>query len=235
MANAQELGGSVLITQNDNAINKTIKDFSQYSPVSFLNGSVLKTMNKTENTKGKRYVYDDWVKGTATTEKGEIVNNPELLFNFDKMTNDLLITQDKNTIIQVNKDIVKSFTLINGNDKTEFERVGPISSTKYLQVISKKDGGHALYKLTSTKFVKANYQTNGLSESGNPYDEYVDNDQYFVVPPGGKEFKIVNLKQKSIKAALTGNEQKVNEYFYKHAGEDIDGAFLKGLVDNINQ
>ena len=197
----------------------------------------MKSFNSKDNTKGKRYFFDNWVKGTAITDKGKIINSDKFLFNVDKVSNDLLVTEDKASVIEVDKSEVRYVSLKNGDETVNFERVDIINPKVYLRVVTKKENGsgYTLYKSISTVFVKANYYTDGLMESGNPYDEYVDDEQFYLMLPEGKEFKPLSLKPKSIRTALKGNDRKVNDYFYQHAGENIDDSFLKGLVDYVNQ
>ncbi|PWT72838.1 MAG: hypothetical protein C5B59_14875 [Bacteroidetes bacterium] len=214
------------------------KDFNQYSTSAFMHGGVLMSFNNKENTKGKRYYYDGWVKGTLIGEKGRIISNDKYLFNLDKIDGNLLVTEDKSNIIQVDKSEIRYFTLVNGSDSTSFERVDLIDPKVYLRIITKKGSapGYTLYKTIRTSFVKANYVTDGLMESGNQYDEYVDAEQYFVVLPDGKEFRpIQSLKPKAIRAAFKGEEKRLNEYFDQHSDQPIDEFFLKGLTDYINK
>jgi len=229
------LGGEVLIPREQNAVDKTFKDFSQYSPANFLNGSVLRGFNNFENTKGRRYLFDSWVKGSILTSDGKTIDNPGFLFNLDKVTNRLLVTQDKTNIVEVDKAAIRSLNLNNGAEAVILERLDLINPQVFLRLLTKKDNGYSLYKSTKTKLVKANYTTNGIVESGNTYDEYVDEDQYYIVSAAEKGFKTFTLWPKSIKTALKGNEKKLNGYFYNHAGENIDELFVKGLIEEINR
>jgi hypothetical protein len=54
---------------------------------------------------------------------------------------------------------------------------------------------YAVYKLTTTKFVKSNYHTDGVTLTGNPYDEYIDKHKYYLVTPGNKSELIKTLKK----------------------------------------
>src|SRR5215467_1932662 len=74
------------------------RDFNQYSPSNFMNGGVIMGFNNKDNTKGKRYYYDGWVKGTLIAQKGRVISNDKYLFNLDKMNSNLLVTEDKSNI-----------------------------------------------------------------------------------------------------------------------------------------
>jgi hypothetical protein len=95
--------------------------------------------------------------------------------------------------------------------------------------------GYGLYKLTKTHFKKADYHTDGMIESGNNYDEYVDESEYYLVMPGGKDVKKVELKKKSIREALAEVRQKTDDFFGFHRGDDINENFLIGLVSSLNR
>ena len=46
-------------------------------------------------------------------------------------------------------------------------------------------------KQNHTKFIKADFHTNGLMDSGNPYDEYLDESTYIVRFPNGERETVV--------------------------------------------
>src|ERR1700761_8465320 len=53
-------------------------------------------------------------------------------------------------------------------------------------------------RAVNTKFLKADFQTNGITSSGNNYDSYVDDATYYAVKSGGQPQKFT-LKRKAIK------------------------------------
>src|SRR5476651_1027777 len=57
-----------------------------------------------EDTKGSRYLFDTWVKGYVTDSKGNAVNSENYTFNYDKIGGALLLSQDKQTAIAVDKE-----------------------------------------------------------------------------------------------------------------------------------
>ena len=90
----------------------------------------------------------------------------------------------------------------------------------------------AVFKLTTTKFVKANFQSDGIVSTGNNYDEYVDDVKYYVYNGRTDAYQPFLLKKKSIIAAFDNNA-RVNEYFSKHK-DAIDENVVKNLADYIN-
>ncbi len=94
---------------------------------------------------------------------------------------------------------------------------------------------YSLYKSTRTKFKKSDYKSDGLTESGTPYDEYVDEATYIVVMPGGKEFNVIVFKKKALKEIFSQDAGKVNNYFSDHSDDNVDESFVTGLVNFLNK
>ena len=197
-------------------------------------GSMVSFSHK-EDTKGNRYLFTEWAKGSVVGSNDVVINNDSLLFNYDKITHDLYLTTDKVSAIDVDKSKVKSFSL-KGNDGNvySFEKIPLINPDIFFQPLVENVNKYSAYKLTKTKFVKSDYHSDGMVETGKNYDEYVDEDEYYIVLPGGKEFKKVDLKKKSIKQALQQDASKTDSYFAQHKQDDINEAFLKDLITSLN-
>jgi hypothetical protein len=214
-----------------NSAQSTFKDFGNYSMHSLANGYNLNAFNSSENTKGRRYFFDEWVKGSIVSAAGKEINGDEYFFNFDKVNNNILVTKDKKEVIEVNKESIKEIHFTEKGIEYNFEKAEKISSYRFVEVLVKNDK-LSLYKTINTKLVKANYTTNGLTESGNPYDEYVDEPSYILSYKG--EFRPVILKFRSIKSNLKEESKKVNDFYADHLNDEVDEDYLKGLVIYIN-
>ena len=81
--------------------------------------------------------------------------------------------------------------------------------------------------------MQADYQTNGITETGNKYDEYVDEWQYFILSSKGELMKI-ELKKKSIEKVLENESSKVESFFNDHKRDKVDEAFVKSLLQSLN-
>jgi len=175
-------------------------------------GSAIPVFAHKEDTKGSRYLYDKWVKGSVLTVQNVLFNNDKYVFNYDKVAKNLMaiLAQDKNVMIELDKQNIKSFSLMEDNATIDFEKVPLISAQNFQIVLVKAGGKYALYKSITTKFTKANYVSNGLTERGNNYDEYVDEAIYFVVAPNNI-LRRVELKKKSIKAVFFEDAAKVDK------------------------
>jgi len=214
----------------NSAANSTFKDFGDYSMHPIVSGSGLNSFNSTENTKGRRYFFDDWVKGSVISVSGKEIG-ADYFFNFDKVTNNLLVTKDKKEVIEVNKESLKEIKFNDKGTDYDFEMAPKISPYKFVEVLIKNDKV-GLYKTINTRLIKADYNTNGITETGNPYDEYVDAPTYYVSYKG--EMRPVLLKFRSMKSELKEESKKVNDFYADHQNDEVDENYLKKLVDFIN-
>jgi len=210
----------------------SIHNFNYYSYNNALSGQFT-NFNNIENTKGKRYLFDNWVKGKVINAQGALVVNDSFSYNLDKVQNDLIVKNGSQVII-VDKKELGTFTLSDGNQEYTFERNELINPAQFFVVLAKNEK-YALYKLIKTKFIKADYHTNGLSESGNTYDEYKDEADYYIVSIVEKKFQQFSLKKKSIKTAFESISNNSKEYFEQHKNDAIDEEFLKKLVVYLNK
>jgi len=188
-----------------------------------------------ENTRGSRYLFPDWVDGAVTTQNGVVISRDSLMYNYDKITHDLYLT-DQKTVVQVDASSIKTFTLRSEGKSLVFVKVGALQPNLfYQQLVDPGTAGYGLYKLVRTSFEKANYHTDGMVESGHNYDEYTDENDYYIGLPGGKEFKKVDLKKKSIREALAAAKPKVDAFFSSHRGDDLNELFLVQLIASLNK
>ncbi|HLY69386.1 MAG TPA: carboxypeptidase-like regulatory domain-containing protein [Puia sp.] len=198
-------------------------------------GTFLPQFTHTEETRGSKYLFDKWVGGVVVDTANNIIDNKSYLFNYDKISRGILMTQDMKSAMEINKDQVKAFALKSDNGVFYiFEQVPGLENGNFLQQLV-KGNKFLLYKSIKTKFIKSNYRTDGLTESGNNYDEYLDEFRYYVLQVGAKDYKEIELKKKSIKSVLSNQTDKVNAYFSQHADDSIDESFLKGLIIFLNQ
>ena len=190
-----------------------------------------------EATIGSPYLFDKWVKGTVVTAADTVVSNPSYRFNYNKMTGVLLVTQDQQTYIALDKGSFKAFTL---NDPLgslrSFEIVRAVNPNSFVEVVT-KGSKYAIYKLIKTRYKKADYRTDGLTESGDRENQYIDEFEYYVVNVSGKanqSFKF-SLKKKSLKEAFAADASRVDAYFAQHKDDDINDLFVKELGEYLNQ
>jgi len=196
---------------------------------------IINTFNNEENTKGTRFLSDNWVNGDSVLNmEGNYINTASFLFNFDKMTGNLLVTQDKINIMSVAPSGINSYILGDNNKQYIFEHVKGIDSSQFFLALVKNENGYSLYKLFKTKFIPANSRNDGVVQTGSEENEYKDESQYYVVEKGAAA-KLINFKPKVIKAALEGSKEKTDTYFRQHKDDAVDESFLIRLITYLNQ
>ena len=217
-------------------VPKIVTTFA-YSPGSgrVYNGSGLPVFMPKDETKGTQYLFEKWVPGIVLNEKGEQIKNDLYLYNYDKMGKVLLFTQDQSSIIELDMKTVNGFSLLYKDEPRTYLKMTILDKEDYYQLLSVTNTRYALYKRTTTKFVKANYVSTGLTSTGNNYDEFLDDNRYFVYSEKDKNFAAVDLKKKSIKALLENEKSKVDEWFSQNSNADVDETFLKGLINFLNK
>ena len=192
------------------------------------------TFNNRENTKGTRYLFDDWVTGnTFTSINGTAEDVSHYLFNFDKQSGNLLATENKKNVLSVSSQYIKSFILTSGNHEFLFEHLALIDSSKYFIALAKNNLKYSLYKQPSVHFIPSNYRNDGMIETGTKDDEYKDESKYFIVMPDNT-FRLLVLKRNALKNILIGQEEKADKYLKTHSEEEINEHFLIGLIDYVN-
>jgi hypothetical protein len=201
----------------------------------FVTGSILPVFRPRDETQGSRYFFKGWVHGYVVTSKDSIVQNSGFKFDYDKIGGGLLLTKDQKSAIEIDKDLIKSFTLYdNLNKPYTFERVPQIDNNHYIQVMA-NGNKYKIYKATKTSFIRANYSTDGLSSTGNNYDEYIDDNTYYVYDVKTQTLQKLAFKKKSIKEAFTKDQDKLNKFMADHSSDDIDEFYLVSLGSYMNE
>ncbi len=183
---------------------------------------------------GSRFFFEDWVHGYALTREDSIKQNDNYLFNYEKMAGNLIFTEDGKTLQGIDRHSIKIFTLFDDQGQPfVFENVPEIDPIHFVQVIS-SGSKYKIYKQLGTKYIPNNYVSNGMTSSGNNYDEFKDESVYYVVKlPGGQPQKLM-LKKKAIKTVFAVDADKVNKFLSEN-DKDIDDDYLKSLGDYMNQ
>jgi len=146
----------------------------------------------------------------------------------------LMIARDAKNYLEVDKEKVIAFALKTDDTSFIFLNVPILSKVNYYLLIA-NGSKYSAYKSVRAKFVKSNYTSNGLVETGNNYDEYVDKQIYYWVDQKNEKAGIFELKKKSIKEAFASEAAKVDAYFSLHKHEDVDDNFVKNLIVFLNR
>lgn len=182
---------------------------------------------------GTRYFFDHWVHGFAITTEDSVKQNVNSMFNYGKIDGSVLFSQDASKLNEIDKGLLKSFTLFDDQAQAyPFEKVPAIDEKHFVQVLA-SGSKYKIYKQLNTKFIPNNYVSNGMTSSGNNYDEIKDEPVYYAVVLNGGAPQKFSLKNKSLKTVFAADVQKVNKYLSDH-DSDIDDTYLKGLGEYLN-
>lgn len=196
-------------------------------------GGVLPTFLIKENTRGNRYLFDHWAKGTVIGTDGVTYKPANAQFNYDKIDQKLFMLVDNKTVMELGSEAIAGFSLSSNDSNFHFERLKNSTDLRFYEPLYKSEKGYSLYKLVDTKFKKADYQSNGMLESGNKYDEYIDQDIYYILTSKGELIKI-DFKKKSLERALTNESSKVETFFTEHKKDRLDEELVKNLLQYLN-
>jgi hypothetical protein len=207
---------------------------SGFGPLNSINGgTILPQVSHQEDTRGSRYLLKEFTPGVIIDDDGHIMADSTRFLNFDKIDGQLLIAQGGRNYLEVDKEKIIAFAFRSPDTSFVFLNVPILSKANYFVLLA-NGPKYSAYKSVRTRFVKANYTNNGLVETGNNYDEYVDKQTYFWVQ-GNSSAGMFELKKKSIKEAFPGEKDKVDAYFAQHKFDDIDDTFVRNLIGYLNK
>jgi len=187
-----------------------------------------------EVTQGSPFLIPIYVPGLVVTHSYGIVNKKEFLYNYDKVTGNLLLKKDKESPIAVDRELVNSFCLKLDKGGYIFTRVPLINSNEFFQVIN-KGPKYSCYKLFKNIFINANQKTNGYITEGKDYDEYQDIETFYLVDEKKEEWSIFELTRKSIRKTFGMQNNAVNKFFKDHRYDAITESMLANLIEEINK
>jgi len=196
-------------------------------------GVMLPVVSHQEDTRGSRYLLRGYAMGLIVDKDGNIMDDSLNRLNYDKIDGQLMVAQDARNYLEVDKDKVIAFALKTPDTAFVFLNVPVLSKSNYFLLIA-NGPKYSIYKSIRTKFVKANYRSTGLVETGNNYDEYVDKETYFWII-GKDSAGVLELKKKSIREVFAVEKTKLDDFFAHHKYDDVDDAFLKKLIFYLNQ
>lgn len=194
----------------------------------------LPTIYHKDATIGSPFLISLYVQGLVVNQLDSVINKPDYLYNYDKITGNLLLKRNNQEPIAVNRDQVNMFCLKLDKGGLIFIRVPLINANEYFQVIS-KGSKYSCYKLYKNVFVKANQQsTTGYTPDGKNYDEYKDVETYYMVDESKQEWTVFELTKKSIRKALSEQAATVEQYIKDHRGDEISDSYMAQLLDKLN-
>jgi hypothetical protein len=191
-----------------------------------------------EATRGSPFLIPIYVPGVVISQSIShsygIIDKKDYLYNYDKVTGNLLLIKDKESPIAVDRELVNSFCLKLDKGGYIFMRVPLINSNEFFQVIN-RGRNYSCYKLFKNIFINANQKTNGYVTDGKDYDEYQDVETYYMLDERKEEWSIFELTRKSIKKTFGSQNHTVNKYLKDHRYDVITESVLANLVEELNK
>lgn len=223
--------------QNDKEkdVLSTTNDFQSFSDgvQARFSSSSLPSFQYKESTKGSRYLFNNWVKGVVTNKEGAQFSEG-YVFNFDKIAQNLYMKiRDTAVAILVDRGQLHALTLQGENRIEALEKVASLNTDNFYNVLS-KGKKYSLYRLTKTTFIPSNYESNGITSTGNLYDEYKEEYKYYLVYADGTSKEITVIKSKIIKSLFPGDKSKVETFYKDHEDANVDEKFFQLLVEYLN-
>jgi hypothetical protein len=170
-------------------------------------------------------LFSDWVKATISSQNPLFGNDSIFVYNFDKASQKLLATSDKQMQYKVNSREFQSIIFYYAGQQTLIlEHVPAINDKDVFFRIIRSDDKYSLYYSLHT-------EVRGRS--------YVDIRQYYIVFPfpdiHTARLRIMDKRLIRKAFALSTDEQKVETFLSQHADEEPSEYFLKELVLYLNQ
>jgi len=204
--------------------------FSEFKKFGHIQGGESLQNYSDNNIKGSRYFPNTWETGSVTTTNGETMSNYLVLF--DKQNQDVYVKEkDKSEIVLLDKDQLQQFSI----DGHNFISGAKISGepTAYYEQVAGKDDKVALYKLTTTKFIKADRQDPERIKAGDFSDEYRDEITYFI-KRSNQPLQKIKLTRNNLLKALPEESKEVQSFLNAHANDGIDERVMRDLINNLN-
>jgi hypothetical protein len=206
----------------------------QYTQDNSSYDNFLPTVYHKDVLQGSPFFLTAYVSGLVVNQKDSVIDNPDFLYNYDKVSENLLLKKGSASPIAVNKDQVKYFCLKLDQGGYIFEHVSLINPNEYFQVLY-KGTKYSFYKQIKSEFVGANQKTNGYVREGNDYDEYHDVFNYYIVDQRKGEPVLFELSRKSLRKSLYAEADTVEQFFKNHKWEKVDETFVVYLAEKVNR
>jgi hypothetical protein len=193
---------------------------------------VMPTFFEKGSTKGSPYLSSTWMRGIIETFDHRRIPKPSenLYFNYDKVKRRLISTNVNNEIIEYPMESILSFALADNEKAYLFEKVFYISRDFFLEPVLKSENGFSLYKRLITKLSAADYKNDGYYSTGQKFDEYTDDYEYYLLSPDKNSFRKFFLKEPAIRKVFK-DEQKLLDDILKIP---VTEAQVVSIVEAIN-
>ena len=191
---------------------------------------------KTYELKGTLLLFDSsWAHAKVELPDNKMMKNDSLFFNYNTMSQELLITRDFRNLTTVNKKDFKSVTFFWRDSIYILEHVDQINKQDFFIELVRDDSKYSLYKFILTAYKDVNYHSNGLVKGGNEYATLTNHLIYYILFPGREYKKLNEITKKSVEKAFKSEpeSQKVGEWL-SHKKSVLGEGDLLDLILFLN-
>ncbi|HJX70815.1 MAG TPA: hypothetical protein VJ346_02650 [Bacteroidales bacterium] len=186
-----------------------LQSFSEGKPMFTTNMEALY-----EGVKWTPYLNDEWQTGDVYFPDGTEIIQINIRYNVYKDELEFKNSTSGETFI-INRDKINGFRIHEPEDSLYFEyfslKPDKPEEKSFVQILY--NGGTRLLLKHKKQFIKADYQ--GAYSTGNKYDEYLDDKDYYLVKDDGV-YRKIKLNKKSVLSALEDSQAALKEYALKH-------------------
>jgi hypothetical protein len=194
----------------------------------------IPTVYNKEGLQGSPFLLAAYTRGLVANQFDSIIDKPDYLYNYDKVSGNLVLQRGNEKPIAVYKEQVRFFCLKLDTGGYIFEKVAILNPNEFYQILF-RGNKYSAYKLIKTQFINANQKTNGYMNEGNDYDEYRDFYTYYLIDQIKKESQVFELSKKSLRKSLTTESPVLEQYIKEHKYEPVTETYVTGLLQKLNQ
>jgi hypothetical protein len=165
--------------------------------------------NRYKGVKGSVTLLPVFAAGKNYMTDKKVVVYPKV--NFDAHANELIIARNGSEYV-IHKNLVDRFSIYTGTDSLHFRKIVADNKSLYFQVLV--PGSIQLVKKNIKIFKEASYQ--GAYSAGREYDEFIDDEKYYVAAEGRPltEFRNKKSLQQLVPAEYTAD---IDQYIKKNS------------------
>ncbi len=217
-------------TQGQQLTERDLQDFSAGKYITTTSPDALY-----EGLKGTPYFNEKWQPGDVAFSDGTEIIQISIRYNVYKDELEFKNSTSGQTFI-INRNIIDGFRFSDADDTVNFTylSLNPEKHEEKSCVQVLYDGKTMLLLKHKKQFIKADYQ--GAYATGNKYDEYLNDHDYFLVKTDGSIQKM-KLNKRSVLSALKNSQTELKEYALKNHidfSDPEDVIQLLRFYDNQN-
>jgi hypothetical protein len=181
-----------------------------------------------KGVKGGITLLENWVPGTITMNKGQVLNHDKV--NYDAYNGELIILRNNQEAV-VSLMMVQSFVLKHVDDTLHFARLlGVEGKPGFFQKVT-AHGKVVLYKKIYKTLVEPDYK--GAYSAGRDYAEFLQEEKLFFMVDGEPLKELKN--RKAFLSTFPDQEEALEKFIRKEKTDFKDEQDLRDLFAYLNQ